>query len=71
MAIATYTQQLEEVQAAIKAVESTGQSYSMTGRSLNRGDLKTLYDRERQLRGLAAREAAGGKIGVQYGVPTP
>lgn len=70
MAVKTYAQQLEEVQTAIASIESGAQSYSIAGRSLSRADLKTLYDREKWLRTMAAREEAGGKISIQYGVPS-
>ena len=68
MAIKTYEQQLEEVQAAISAIEGGAQSYSIGGRSLARADLKTLYEREKQLRSDVAREKRGG-MPVKRGVP--
>jgi len=61
----TYSQQLEEVQAAIAAIESGAQSYSVANRSLTRADLRTLYEREQKLRALAAREKIGGLF-IQY-----
>ncbi len=66
----SYAQQLDEVQAAIEAIESGAQSVTVEGiRSLTRGDLATLYKREERLRGLVLREARGGGIRVRYGVP--
>lgn len=59
MAIRTYTEQLEEVQAAISKV-LVGQSYSMGGRTLTRADLASLQKREEYLRPLAEREGNGG-----------
>jgi hypothetical protein len=59
MAIKTYTEQLESVQTAIATIESGGQAYSISGRSMSRADLETLYAREKWLRGMAARESAG------------
>lgn len=56
----TYAVQLDRVQTAIKAIEERGQAYEIEGRRLTRGDLKTLYDRERELRRNVAREARGG-----------
>lgn len=44
----TYGQQLDAVQAAIEAVESS-QSYELDGRKLTRADLSTLYKREDSL----------------------
>lgn len=70
MAIKTYTQELEEVQAAIGAVLSGAQSYAANGRSLTRADLKTLYEREKFLRTMSARETEnGGRAKIQYVVP--
>ncbi len=67
----SYAQQLEEVQAAIEAIESGAQSLTVEGiRSLTRADLATLYKREERLQGLALREARGGGIRVRYGVPS-
>lgn len=65
----TYAEQLDEVQAAIEAIEVRGQSYSIGGRSLTRADLKTLYAREERLRALVDRAARGG-MRVRYGTPT-
>ncbi len=67
MAIKTYTEQLESVQAAIEIIETTGQSYSINGRSLNRADLPALYAREKELRKSVARENEGG-ISIKLGV---
>lgn len=68
MAIKTYTQQLEEVQAAIEAIEGGAQSYSIAGRSLSRADLATLYARESKLRVLATRETSTNPgIQIKYG----
>jgi len=44
----TYGQQLDAVQTAIEAVE-TSQSYEFEGRKLTRADLQTLYSREDSL----------------------
>lgn len=44
----TYGEQLDAVQTAITAVE-TSQSYEMDGRKLTRADLETLYRREDSL----------------------
>jgi len=64
----TYADQLTQVEAAIEAIEQRGQSYTISGRSLSRGDLKTLYAERKRLTTLAAREARGG-VRVRYGVP--
>jgi len=60
MAIESYTQQLERVQAAIAAIESGEQSFEINGRTVRRADLKTLYDREAYLRRMVEREKRGG-----------
>lgn len=44
----TLGQQLDSVQAAIEAVQ-TSQSYELDGRKLTRADLSTLYKREESL----------------------
>lgn len=57
----TYSEQLDEVQAAITKIESGAQSYTGTsGRQLTRADLKTLYDREERLLQKVQRETSGG-----------
>lgn len=74
MAVKTYTEQLESVQAAIAAIEEGAQSYTIQtpggSRTVTRADLKTLYDREERLMPKAQREAAGRGVRVRYGVPT-
>lgn len=67
MAIKTYTEQLEEVQAAISKILSGGQSYSVMGRSMTYADLPTLYAAEDRLRRKIAEESNGGII-TQFGV---
>jgi hypothetical protein len=68
LAIQTYREQLEEVQACISKILRLGQSHSAEGRSMTRADLPTLYDAEARLRALADREAGGG-ITVRAGTP--
>ena len=63
-----YAEQLEEVQNAIAKIESGGQSYSISGRALNRADLATLYQREKWLRVQAARELNGGGLSILPGI---
>ena len=46
---ATLAEQLASVQAAIAAIESGAQSASSEGESVNRPDLRTLYEREQRL----------------------
>ena len=65
MAIKTYTEQLEEVQAAISAVLSGGQNYTIGRQTFSRGDLLALYSMEKRLRPLAIREAAGISGGIR------
>lgn len=60
MAVKTYLQQLEPVQAAIEAIETRGQAVDVSGRTLSRADLRTLYDRERYLRRMVAHQKRGG-----------
>ena len=65
MAITSYVAQLESVQAAIEAIETGAQSYSITtasgSRSMSRSDLNTLYEREKYLRSMVATEQRGGR----------
>ena len=72
MAIKTYTEQLESVQAAIAAIEDGAQEYTIStgagSRTVKRADLSTLYDREQRLHPLAARKTSTRKS-VRYGVP--
>ncbi len=69
MAITSYTTQLESVQAAIAAIEGGSQSYSVQGRSVSRGDLASLYEREKYLRRMVSRESGGG-IPVRHVTPS-
>ncbi len=69
MPTTSYQTQLESVQAIIAQIESTGQAYTIDNRSLTRADLSTLYDREKYLRVMAAREARGGGARIRYGTP--
>jgi hypothetical protein len=69
MAAKTYQEQLEAVQKAIEAVEAGAQSYSLDNMHITRGNLKDLYDREKYLRMMAAREKRGG-IRSWNGVPS-
>lgn len=60
MAVETYKEQLERVQAAIAKIESGEQSFDVNGRSVRRADLEQLYKREMYLRRMVAREKRGG-----------
>jgi hypothetical protein len=64
----SYSVQLDRVQAAIGAIESGNQSYTIQNRTFTKADLGLLYNRERFLRGQVAKQAAGG-IRVQRVVP--
>jgi hypothetical protein len=65
----SYADQLERVQTAIARIEAGAQSVTINGRTVQRGDLDTLYAREKWLRKMAAREEAGGGIRVRQVVP--
>ncbi len=74
MAIKTYTEQLESVQAAIAKIESGTQSSVYNGRTITRADLEQLYMREKWLRTKASQESAvvAGQTGrntIRYVVP--
>ena len=53
--------QLERVQMAIAAIESGAQSYQIANRKVAKGDLATLYAREKSLKAEIAR-ASGGDL---------
>lgn len=61
----TYEEQLDSVQAAIAAIEGGAQKYEMDGRTVERAELKTLYDREARLMRLVKRAQAGGGLRVR------
>ena len=70
MALKTTLEQLESVQTAIATIESGGQAYSIAGRTLSRGDLDTLYAREKYLLSKYERESSGsGGIRVRRATP--
>lgn len=68
MPIKSYEEELLEVQAAISAIITGGQGYSIGGRSLSRASLGELYAREKYLRAMATRESLGG-VEIRYAVP--
>ena len=59
MAIQSYTQQLEETQAAISALLAGAQEYTIAGRQFRRAQLADLQRREEWLRPRALREQRG------------
>lgn len=61
MAIKTYTEQLEEVQAAISSILSGAQSHSIAGRSMTKADLGVLYQMQKNLMPDAIKEQSGRK----------
>lgn len=58
----TLQEQLLRVQKAIAKIESGVQSYHIGNRNITRADLKTLYDRENQLKATIAAEENGGML---------
>lgn len=58
--MATYTEQLAEINAAITAVLIKGQRYQIGDRMLWRADAEFLFAERDRLTPLAAREANGG-----------
>ena len=57
--MATLAEQLTSVQAAISAIESGSQSFSVNNRSYTKADLQVLYNREESLLRRIARESGG------------
>jgi len=66
MAIKSTLEQLEEVQSAITAVMS-GQSYSISGRSVTKADLDVLQAREDKLLMRYRREQGTGGPRINVG----
>lgn len=64
--IDTYTAQLTSVRAAILAIESGAQDYSMGGARVTKADLATLYKRESELEGKIAGETYGTRGLAQW-----
>lgn len=59
--------QLERVQMAIAAIESGAQSYQIANRKVTRGDLATLYAREKSLKAEIARAEGNDLYFVELG----
>jgi len=66
MAIKSYAEQLEEVQAAISAIVTGAQNYAIGNRSLTRANLDTLYKQEERLLGMVGRQ--NGTAGQVRGI---
>jgi hypothetical protein len=58
--MATYQEQLAEINAAITAVVTRGQRYKIGDRELWRPDLEWLHAERKRLEPLAAAERRGG-----------
>lgn len=67
--MATYVEQLAEINAAITAIVQRGQRYRIGDREVWRGDLEWLTAERRRLTPLAAREARGGGMTMRRIVP--
>lgn len=58
----TYAEQLDSVQTLIASIEaSPNASVTVAQRTFTKHDLAQLYEREKYLRAMAAREARGGR----------
>lgn len=60
MAVKTYAEQLEEVQAAISRLLADGQAWEQGQRSRTEARLAELHEREKYLRRMVEREKRGG-----------
>ena len=60
MAVKTYAEQLEEVQAAISRLLADGQAWEQGQRSRTEARLAELHEREQFLRRMVEREQRGG-----------
>lgn len=69
MAPKTIAERLEEIDIAIEAVETRGQSYTTgDGRSYTRANVSELYAERRRLRADQAQEVEGGqRAGIEFG----
>lgn len=56
----TTQQQLDQINAAITAIEGGAQEYSTGDLRVKRADLATLYKERRQLQAMLAEENSGG-----------
>lgn len=56
----TISEQLEQINKAIEAIENGCQEYSINGRRFVRPDLSTLYAQRSQLQAQMASEQNGG-----------
>lgn len=56
MAIKTYVEQLEEIQAAISSIVGGAQAHSINGRSMTKADLGVLYQMQKEVYPLAMAE---------------
>ena len=62
----SYTEQLKNIEEAIRAIEEGAQSYYIGTRRVERADLGTLYAERRKLRAAAQTEENGGCGGIYY-----
>lgn len=60
---------VQRVRAAIEAIEGGAQSYSIEGRTFQKGDLRALYERLDLLESRAVMAARGGAARVRQIVP--
>lgn len=60
--------QLTSVRTAITTIEGGAQAFTVLGRTYQRGELRTLYDREKELLGRIAQLERGG-IRMRLGRP--
>lgn len=67
--MATDTERLAEVDAAISAVLQRGQRLTIADRELWRADLAALQAERKRLEPLAARERRGGGLRMRQAVP--
>ena len=66
MAERTLAQKIEDNDAAIEAIETGAQSYSIAGRTYTRADLATLYKQADRLAAKAARAASGNRTRAEF-----
>ena len=62
----TLAERLTSIQAAIAAIESGSQSYSILGRTYTKAELKVLYDQERYIESRIDRAAGARRTVAEF-----
>lgn len=63
----TDAEMLEQVEAAIQAILTGGQSYKIGQREFTKADLKTLFDKQKELQVSIGEGTYGTRTWVEWG----